>query len=1072
MAGNMADPKARLTGIFQAASGASGEGNDALRYVAPREPSRQQQQQAQQQQSQQQTSAAAIVYSTNVSLYQYDATARKYVQLGATVGCVLVGSGTSYNVLFYNAAKQHLCVVPAKFGGFFRPTLQAKHYLNFYDDKGVNWSVKFASDDQVAEFMRQLFLAKIHVEIWGDDKTVTKTSPNALIKDDLVFVKEDATTVAAGDTVAVSFSCWRVVGNASSAPNDVVSKYPPFEKASDAELRKIRLGDGHERIKALEEGIVGMRKGGRRMILAPPGKTNGQDWYLIDVQLVKTKSGSAASQHKSVPAVNTSSASSSGQEGSAQQPAKTPRRRSSPSGSSSSSKQPSTVADPAGNGSYPDSNSKSGGDIVPYDEDSAARDELELKELRMLQREKQLEIQAKALERARLSAAAGLNTAAYDSLQSGLGQQAGYSSFGFGAGIGGGIGGSLFNSPSITNPLVSTTGRPLDALVMELHAKVDYLIRMAPSANNNTSTLNGVPIGGVTDVSAVIRGVERLAAENERLLLQINSQNQQYTSYERRCEELLKQNQRLQEEKRQLDDKYQSVASAQLNITSEIASLTSARDAAITQTNRLHAEYQKLLQAFYQKEQVSSTSSRLSLFRAACVSCSSACLIVVVLCYLDESEEQRNALNFERESRMRLEKELKKETQTRALVEQELHLAKKQYDVYMKLKDSELQNQKGAVDKQVLAIKTQVQHAADERVRQVTAEYEQQASRQQEELRTQLDRQEKEAQQQVDKLNQVMAQLQKEKNDLAAQVEQSTQIVVELEAQLESANAATEATANAAANGNGDDLNLSATGLAEEEKRIYVEQIEMLQEQVKELEQEKFTLVQKDMDAMASGRPSGEAIDEDALAAREREVEAKHEAAERTLAMAEAIKREAQELMVKGGGGDDDDHSARLVTLFKESVNDMFFRFQDFFEEEQAMDGKKVLSVIRKVLKQSTKEVIQRLEEPVAVPAVVVTEESTTTHQVAEEEDADNESDGPPAPPPNPNADVAAAAAAADASPSPDIMDEAKLAAAVEAAPTPAPTLVKERSAPELKPPPQYPSSDDGEGDESDDDFN
>lgn len=618
MAGSMADPKARLTGIFQAASGASGEGNDALRYVAPREPSRQQQ--AQQQapaptQAAAATSAAAIVYSTNVALYQYDAGARKYVQLGATVGCVLVGSGTSYNVLFYNAAKQHLCVVPARFGGFFRPTLQAKHYLNFYDDKGGNWSVKFASDDQVAEFMRQLFLAKIHVEIWGDDKTVTKTSPNALIKDDLVFVKEDAASVATGDTVAVSFSCWRVVGNASSSPNDVVTKYPPFEKASDAELRKIRLGDGHERIKALEEGIVGMKKGGRRMILAPPGKTNGQDWYLIDVHLVKTKSAGAPSQRKSVPAVNTSSAAPSSQEGASQQPTKTPRRRSSPSGSSS--KRASAVADVAANGSYPDSNSKSGGDIVPYDDDNAARDELELKELRILQREKQLEIQAKALERARFSAAAGLNTAAYDSLQGGLGQQAGYSSLGFGAGIGG----SLFGSQGMQNPIVSTTGRPLDALVMELHAKVDYLIRMAPGPNTNNSTLNGVPIGGVTDVSAVIRGVERLASENERLLLQINSQNQQYTSYEKRCEELLKQNQRLQEEKRQLDDKYQSVASAQLNITSEIASLTSARDAAITQTNRLHAEYQKLLQAFYQKEQVSSTSPLRCLLYGALVSC-------------------------------------------------------------------------------------------------------------------------------------------------------------------------------------------------------------------------------------------------------------------------------------------------------------------------------------------------------------------------------------------------------------------------------------------------------------------
>lgn len=591
------DPKARLAGIFQGAAGASAEGNDALRYVAPREPSRQQNAPAAAAASASSTPApaAAIVHSVMVSLYQYDSAARKYVQLGgkgAAVGCVLVGAATAYNVLFYNASKQHLCVVPVKLsGGALRPTLQAKHYLNFYDDKGANWSVKFAGDEQVAEFMRQLFLAKIHVEIWGDEKTVTKTNPNALIKEDLLYVKEDIPPVANGDTVAVAFSCWRVVGNASSQPNDFVTKYPPFEKATESDLRKIRLGDGNERIKALEEGIVGMRKGGRRVILAPPGKTNGQDWYLIDVQLVKTKS--ATSQRKSVPAINTAAVAAAdpvAQE--APQPKKSSRRRSSPSSAPSSSSRASIANSGEVNG-------RSTGDIVPYDEDSAARDELELKELRMLQREKQLEIQAKALERARLSAAAGLNPSAFDPYQGGLGQQAGFSPYGSA------LGGSIFGAAAMQNPLISASGRPLDAQLTELNAKMDYLIRMSPGPNNSNSSLNG--IGGATDVSAVIRGVERLASENERLLLQINSQNQQYTSYEKRCEELLKQNQRLQEEKRQLDEKYQSVASSQLNISSEIASLTSARDAAITQTNRLHAEYQKLLQAFYQKEQLSST---------------------------------------------------------------------------------------------------------------------------------------------------------------------------------------------------------------------------------------------------------------------------------------------------------------------------------------------------------------------------------------------------------------------------------------------------------------------------------
>lgn len=581
------NPKTRLNGIFQADAAAVG-GNDSLRYTAPREPARQQQQATAPAAAAPAVpeKASAIVYSTTVSLYQYDAAARKYTQVlnanaSAPIGCVIVGSDASYNLLFYNAAKQHVCVVPVKFASF-KPVLQPKSYVSFYDDKGVNWSVKFASDEQVADFMRQVFLTKIHVEIWGDDKSVTKTAPNALIKDDLLHAKDDAAAVAQGDTVAVAFSCWRVVGNVTCAPNEVVTKYAPFEKATDAELRKFRLGDGSERIKALDEGVVGMKKGGKRIILAPPGKTNGQDWYLLEVTLVKTKTGGSSAQRRTTaPTINAAApADASAANGKS---AKTARRRSSPTGSGASSATPAAAI---------------GGDIVVHED--ASQDELELKELRLLQREKQLEIQAKALEKARLGAAFGLDP--FGGLQQQQQQQQNAfapSPYGFSPY---GAAGSLFSSPPQQSPLMSASGRPLDALIMELHTKVDYLIRNAPAPGSSSA---GSAIGGATDVSAVIRGVERLASENDRLLVQINSQNQQYVSYEKRCEELLKQCQQLQEEKRRLDDKYQAVASQQISYSSELASLTSARDAAITQTNRLHAEYQSLLTAFYQKQQVS-----------------------------------------------------------------------------------------------------------------------------------------------------------------------------------------------------------------------------------------------------------------------------------------------------------------------------------------------------------------------------------------------------------------------------------------------------------------------------------
>ncbi|RLN92937.1 hypothetical protein BBJ28_00003337 [Nothophytophthora sp. Chile5] len=930
------NPKARLNGIFQDASTSGGQGNDALRYTAPKEPSHRQPAAV--------APAAApgggatpssVVFSTMVSLYQYDTSARKYVQLGgasagskAAVGCVLVGAETTYNLLFYNAAKQHLCAVPVKFGSF-KPTLQAKSYVNFYDEQGVNWSVKFPSDAQVAEFMRQVFLAKIHVEIWGGEKTVTKSKPNALIQDDLLFVKPDTPAVSSGDTVAVAFSAWRVVGNASCAPTDVVTKYAPFEKAGDAnggDLRKIRLGEGSERIKALEEGVVGMKKGGKRMVLAPPGKTNGQDWYLLEVQLLKTKTGGGASQRKSVPAVNTAAAPAEAAPQAATAERKKSRRRSSPSAAAGApAAAPSTRSSTTRHASG-GHEAASNGDLVPYEEDAnaaATRDEMELKELRLLQREQQLELQTRALERERMGATGG-----------------GYGAMGFGSGGFGGGFGSNFSPSSLFNNNVMAGGRPVDGMLSELNAKVDYLIRLAPGGASGSGAGVG---GGPSDVSAVIRGVERLAGENERLLTQINSQHQQQSAYEKRCEELLQQNQRLQDEKRTLQERYQSAASSQLDATSELSALASARDAAVTQTNRLHAEYQQLLTAYYQLQQQGASG---------------------------EAEEHKQALRFEREARARAEKQLAKETQARGLAEQELALTKKQHDVALQVRNSELAAATGELEQQLRALQTQLQKAEDERLR-LRAQAEELVQR----AATQSENKAREAQQQLEKAAQQLAQLQQSTQELTDKLDASSTRVQQLETELKAQTAAPQGDAAA------------SSGLAEEERRLNAEQVELLQQQVKELEQEKFEQVQQ---ALASGRLSTGSKGPEAECERCAAVKEREEAAERALAAAEAVKREAQDVLaVAAHAGGAEEERERLVALFKEAVNEMFFRFQDLFEEETAVDGKQVLSAIRKVLKSSTKDVIQRLQQP-----------PSPDDGGAEAESDGNVSDGPPAPPP------------------------------------------------------------------------
>lgn len=340
-------------------------------------------------------------------------------------------------------------------------------------------------------------------------------------------------------------------------------------------------------------------------------------------------------------------------------------------------------------------------------------------------------------------------------------------------------------------------------------------------------------------------------------------------------------------------------------------------------------------------------------------------------------------------------------------MEQELQLTKKQYEVCMKLKDTELQSQKQELEKQWMATKSQEQKESDDRLRQVTLDYQQQGARQQEEFRQQLERKDKQTQMQLETVQMQIQQLNAEKQQLSSQLESSSERIYELERELQGTVAAGVSPTLSAAVSDG-----VAFGLADEEKQIYIQQIELLQEQVKELEGEKFKRVQNDMDSGRLVSPSSSPLSSKAksfdgandfeLEQARKEVLAKEEAAERTLAMAQEIKREAEEMLKNQSGGGSLSSSSedreKFTNLYKESVNEMFFRFQDYFAEEASLDSKQVLTVIREVLRRSTKDVVQKLQEP------------------EEEEDADdNASDGPPAPPPLEQPTAIAAAPAEEA---------------------------------------------------------
>ncbi|CAI5732096.1 unnamed protein product [Hyaloperonospora brassicae] len=54
---------------------------------------------------------------------------------------------------------------------------------------------------------------------------------------------------------------------------------------------------------------------------------------------------------------------------------------------------------------------------------------------------------------------------------------------------------------------------------------------------------------------------------------------------------------------------------------------------------------------------------------------------------------------------------------------------------------------------------------------------------------------------------------------------------------------------------------------------------------------------------------------------------------------------------------------AALSGLFKEFMNDIYFHFQDAFDEDTEFTGKEIVMAIRKILKQNTMDILAKLEE-------------------------------------------------------------------------------------------------------------
>ncbi|XP_076127269.1 FK506-binding protein 15 isoform X2 [Alosa pseudoharengus] len=239
---------ASLFGLDQATS----QGNDSFQYTAPKQPRKSSMNSGPPTQKPPPPAGTpAVLLATAVHAYRY--VNGQYMKQGK-LGAAVLGSHTSkeYKLLLY--ASQQKPVTSAKIHTGFIFTVQPSNYCTFYDDQRQNWSVMFESEKAALDFCKEVCLSKVN----------SAAQLDAVIVQDLTLGEGQA--VENGDSLEVAYTGWLLQNHTTGAVFD--------SNLNKDKLLRLKLGAGKV-IKGWEEGMAGMKKGGRRLLVVPPNQAYG-----------------------------------------------------------------------------------------------------------------------------------------------------------------------------------------------------------------------------------------------------------------------------------------------------------------------------------------------------------------------------------------------------------------------------------------------------------------------------------------------------------------------------------------------------------------------------------------------------------------------------------------------------------------------------------------------------------------------------------------------------------------------------------------------------------------------------
>ncbi|KAG7488889.1 FK506-binding protein 15 isoform X1 [Solea senegalensis] len=225
----------------------SNQGNESFQYTAPKQPRKSSNTApASQKLPPPPSRAPAVLLATAVQAFRY--INGQYVKQGK-LGAAALGNHTTkeYKLLLYLSQQKQ--VATAKIHPGFVLTVQPNYYCTFYDDQRQNWSLMFESEKASLDFCKEVCLAKVNSAACLDSVVVQDLSPG------------EGQGVEHGDSLEVVYTGWLLQNHTFGLMFDT--------NQNKDKLLRLKIGAGKV-IKGWEEGMLGMKKAGHRLIVIPP----------------------------------------------------------------------------------------------------------------------------------------------------------------------------------------------------------------------------------------------------------------------------------------------------------------------------------------------------------------------------------------------------------------------------------------------------------------------------------------------------------------------------------------------------------------------------------------------------------------------------------------------------------------------------------------------------------------------------------------------------------------------------------------------------------------------------------